>query len=53
MFKSSTKAVVTGASEDTEVPLMLKMPSMAKGVIFKEFERNGDTLTNTNGRLES
>ncbi|KAI0539385.1 acyl-CoA N-acyltransferase [Xylaria digitata] len=31
------KAEVTGGSEDTEIPLMVRMPSKAKGMMFEEW----------------
>ncbi|KAJ2990263.1 hypothetical protein NUW58_g3039 [Xylaria curta] len=35
------KAAITGEPEDTEVPLMVKMPSNARGMTFKEWTDKG------------
>lgn len=35
------KASTTGEKEDMEVPLMVKMPSQAKGISFKEWADKG------------
>ncbi|KAI1330764.1 acyl-CoA N-acyltransferase [Xylariaceae sp. FL0255] len=35
------KAEVTGMPEDVDVPLMVKMPSQAKGASFKEWQEKG------------